>query len=129
MKQEIETRAKTHVHMEEMYTTKVKQLQKQVDIGSDKVREMDKHLKLVRKREAAQKLELVKTKNNLAQQKRVFDDHISQLQFNNINLEEALRQTHRELTEKITELNNQYNQMEQVRLYGKFSAQFYFSQF
>lgn len=105
--------------MEEMYTTKVKQLQKQVDSGSDKIREMDKHLKHVRKRGAVEKLELVKTRNMLSQQKREYDDHISQLQRNNVDLENALRQTQRTLTEKITELNNQYNQMEQKFIYAR----------
>lgn len=112
MKSEIETRTKSYAHMESMYTAKVNQMQKQLDIANQKVRDTDKHLQYVRKREVAEKTELVKVKNQLAQLRRSTEDQICQLQRDNTDLTESLRQSESMHDRQLTELTQQYQELE-----------------
>lgn len=112
MKSEIETRTKSYAHMESMYTAKVNQMQKQLDIANQKVRDTDKHLQHVRKREVAEKTELVKVKNQLAQLRRSTEDQICQLQRDNTDLTESLRQSESMHDRQLTELTQQYQELE-----------------
>lgn len=119
MKSEIETRTKSYAHMESMYTAKVNQMQKQLDIANQKVRDTDKHLQHVRKREVAEKTELVKVKNQLAQLRRSTEDQICQLQRDNTDLTESLRQSESMHDRQLTELTQQYQELEAKFVYTR----------
>lgn len=100
--------------MESMYTSKVNGLQKQLDTNIAKVKDSDKHIKHLRKREAAAKEDVVKVKNTLTENMRNYDDLVSTLQREKRDLENTLRHTQYESTQQITNLENQYNEMEKV---------------
>lgn len=99
-----------------MYTSKVNGLQTQLEKYETKAKESDKHIKLLRKREAAAKEEMVKVKNQMAELRFNYDDLVSSLQSEKRDLENMLRQTQYESTQQITSLENQYSEMEKACL-------------
>lgn len=94
--------------MESMYSVKVASLQKQIDSNTFKLRESDKYLKHLRRRDASSKEELVKATNQLAQQKCQFDEANSLLQRGKAEAEETVRHLRYEITSKLATAEHQF---------------------
>lgn len=118
MKKELDSRIAANTHIHSMFTAKVYNLEKQLDTSTSKMRDLDKHLKHVRKREAIEKQQLAKVKNEIGQQKRKYDDLVNTLQRANKDLENSLRQTSNQKNTEITNLTYQYNDLEKVCNWG-----------
>lgn len=96
-----------------MYTAKVASLQKQLDSSTQKMRDSDKFLKHLRRRDAASKEDLVKVQGQLAQQKCQFDETIGALQRAKTDTEETLRRVKYDLNEQLTNWSHQYQNLEE----------------
>lgn len=80
LKNELENRNVVHQRMEHMYRTKVASLEKQLECSEAKMRDSDKHLKLLRRREKDSQAAAVKAQHALAEQRCAHDDTVGQLQ-------------------------------------------------
>lgn len=114
LKREIESRTTMQTQMENLYSDKVAGLQKQLDRSTNKTAELEKHLKLLRRRQAAEKEELVKVKNQMNQQKQSFEEQIGAMHKTNQELEHTLRKIKYELGSSNAALQEQLKQIETV---------------
>ncbi|XP_055380040.1 mitotic spindle assembly checkpoint protein MAD1 [Condylostylus longicornis] len=103
LKSEIEQQHKLRINMENLYSAQVTELKKQCEFSSDKVLDMEKHLKLLRKREATAKQDLIKIKGELDQMKQSYEDKVYTLQRTNCEMEENTRHLQHRLTNEINE--------------------------
>lgn len=111
LKGELESRLVVHTRMETMYASKVSSLQKQLDSATSKLRESDKHVKHLRRRDASSNEELVKAKNEYAQQRCKYEETIGSLQRAKADAEDALRHCHFESNEQLANLTHQYHEL------------------
>lgn len=79
MKNELENRTVVHQRMEQLYKSKVASLEKQLECSEAKLRDSDKHLKLVRRREKDSQAAAVKAQHALAEQRCAHEEAIAQL--------------------------------------------------
>lgn len=114
LKKEVENRATAHANMEAVYVAKVKGLENQLEKKSEKVADLEKHLKFVRKREATLSTEMTKVRNQCVLDKQNYNESVSELQKSNRNLESKCRKTEHELGCALTNLQRQYKDLEKV---------------
>lgn len=119
LKNELENRAAVHSRMEYMYKTKVQSLEKQLESNDAKLRDSDKHLKLLRRRDAASQAEASKAKHQLAEQRCSHEAAIGQLQRAKQEVEEQLRDTHNDLSAQLAMLSQQYEELEKNHTYRR----------
>lgn len=100
--------------MEAVYTIKVKGLENQLEKKSEKVADLEKHLKFIRKREATLSAEMTKMRNQCTLDKQSYNDTVSELQKVNRTLESKCRKTEHELSCALTNLQRQYKDLEKV---------------
>lgn len=114
LKQEIEQQHNLKAYTEEMYTNKVDSLIKQCEYSSNKVIEMEKHMVYIRKREREAKTELITTKNQLIQQKQMYDDKLYNLQKQYNELDENSKSIQNQLQNQLSEIKreNEHLKME-----------------
>lgn len=113
LKSELDSRVQTNTNMEAMYSAKIASLQKQLDSSTQKLRESDKFVKHLRRRDASSKEDLVKAKGQLAQQKCLYDETIGNLQRAKSETEEKLRRVEYDLNDQIENWSHQYQNVEE----------------
>lgn len=114
LKKELENRASAHAKMEAVYIAKVKGLENQLEKKSEKVADLEKHLKFVRKREATLNAEMTKLRNQCVLDKQNHGDAVEELKRMNRSLESKCRKTEHELNGALANLQRQYNDLEKV---------------
>lgn len=100
--------------MESVYTVKVKGLENQLEKKSEKIVDLEKHLKYVRKREATLNTEMTKLRNQSLLDKQNHSEALNELQKVNRTLENKCRRIEHELGGAVTNLQRQYKDLEKV---------------
>lgn len=114
LKKELENRATAHANMESVYTVKVRGLENQLEKQSEKIVDLEKHLKFVRKREAALNAEMTKLRGQSLLEKQNYNESLNELQKTNKALENKCRKIEHELSGALTNLQRQYKDLEKV---------------
>lgn len=114
MKNELDNRTAAHQRIEYMYKSKVASLEKQLASSESKLSDSDKHLKLLRRRDAASQALAVKAKHQLTEQRCTFDEHIAQLQRAKHDVETQLRDTQASLGEQLAQLQQHSDELEKI---------------
>lgn len=117
LKNELDNRTAIHNRSEYMYKTKVTSLERQLDSSEAKLRDSDKHLKLLRRRDASSQAEAVKAKRQLAEQKCGYEEAVQTLQRAKQTVEETLRDTQNDMSQKIGQLQQQIAELENSYAY------------
>ncbi|XP_037034864.1 mitotic spindle assembly checkpoint protein MAD1 isoform X2 [Bradysia coprophila] len=112
LKKELENRATAHSNMESLYTVKVKGLENQLEKKSEKIADLEKHLKFVRKREATLNAEMAKLRSQSLLDKQNHSESVSELQRANKALENKCRRIEHELGGAVTNIQRQYKDLE-----------------
>lgn len=115
LKKELESRATAHANMESVYMVKVKGLENQLEKKTEKVSDLEKHLKFVRKREGTLNAELSKLRTQYLLDKQNQNDEMQDLQKVNRSLESKCRKIECELGSTIANLQRQLNDLEKVQ--------------
>lgn len=100
--------------METVYIAKVKGLENQLDKKSEKIVDLEKHLKFVRKREAALNAEMTKLRSQCLLDKQNHNELVSELQRTNKALENKCRKIEHDMGVALTNLQRQYKDLETV---------------
>lgn len=114
MKQEIERIYKLRQESEILYENSVSELKKQCDFSSGKIQDMEKHMQILRKREYSAKQELLKTQNELQQQKHSYEEMILKIQRNKHEVEENARIKQNSMTNELSEYKRHTEKLELV---------------
>ncbi len=112
LKKELENRATAHANMEQVYTVKVKGLENQLEKKTEKIVDLEKHLKLVRKREATLNAEMTKLRSQSLLDKQNYNESVSELQRANKSLENKCRKIEHELGTALANLQRQFKDLE-----------------
>lgn len=105
MKKEVDDRVHLHKNLEKLYDGRFKAMQNELDRSIAKNKDYEKLVKHMRKRSAHEKDELVKVKNEMAQQKQNYDEIVNALRVSNRDLESTNRETAHQLRTEISTLN------------------------
>lgn len=100
--------------MESVYIVKVRGLENQLEKKSEKITDLEKHLKLIRKREAMLNAEMTKLKSQCLLDKQNHSESLNDLQKSNKSLENKCRKIEHELGSALTNLQRQYKDLEKV---------------
>lgn len=119
LKKEVDERVHLHKNLEKLYDGRFKSMQNELDRSTAKNKDYEKMLKHMRKRSAQEKSDLVKVKNEMAQQKQNYDEIVNALRVSNRDLESTNRENaHRLRTEistlslRLEEANSQFHAMQ-----------------
>lgn len=104
MKKEVDDRVHLHKNLEKLYDGRFKSMQSELDRSVAKNKDYEKMVKHLRKRSANEKDELVKAKNELAQQKQNYDEIVNALRVTNRDLESTNRENAHQLRTEISSL-------------------------
>lgn len=115
LKKELENRATAHANMESVYNVKIKGLENQLEKKSDKIVDLEKHLKFIRKREATLNAEMTKLRSQCLLDKQNYNESVTELQKVNKSLENKCRKVENELGGALANLQRQYKDLEKVR--------------
>lgn len=107
------------MRMEYMYKTKVHSLEKQLKSSEAKLHDSDKHLKLLRRRDAASQAEASRAKHQIAELRCSHDTAIGQLQRAKQEVEEQLRDMHNELGAQLVQQRQRYDELEKNHAYRR----------
>lgn len=102
--------------MEQVYVVKVKGLENQLEKSTEKIADLEKHLKFVRKREAALNSEMTKVRAQSLVEKQSYSDTVSDLQKQNKSLENKCRKIEHEMGCSVASLQRQYKDSEKVSI-------------
>lgn len=91
MKRELEQHHQARAHTESMLQDKVTQLTKQVDYTTKKAGDLEKHIQVLRKREADAKDDLLRAASSLKKARHQHEDQAAELRRKNQELEETLQ--------------------------------------
>lgn len=120
----MENRATAHANMETVYVVKVKGLENQLEKSTVKIVDLEKHLKFVRKREAALNNDMTKLRAQCLVDKQNYNDAISELQKLSKSWENKCRKIEHEMGCAFTNLQRQYKDLEKVSPHSQFSLTF-----
>lgn len=104
LKKEVDDRVHLHKNLEKLYDGRFKSMQAELDRSVAKNKDYEKMVKHLRKRGAHEKDELVKAKNELAQQKQNYDEIVNALRVKNRDIESTNRENAHQLREEISSL-------------------------
>lgn len=104
LKKEVDDRVHLHKNLEKLYDGRFKSMQSELDRSVAKNKDYEKMVKHLRKRSANEKDELVKAKNELAQQKQNYDEIVNALRVTNRDLESTNRENAHQLRTEISSL-------------------------
>lgn len=119
MKNELEQRNVVHQRMEYMYKTKLATLEKQLESSESKLRDSDKHLKILRKRDAASKADTVRAQTALAEQKCAYEEQLGAALRGKHDAEVALRDTQAELQYQVAQQQQRCEELERAAAYRR----------
>lgn len=128
MKKELESRAAAHANIESAYAVKIKGLENQLGKKTEKIADLEKHLKYVRKREATLNVEMTKLRSQSLLDKQNYSDELNELQRINKSLESKNRKIEHELSSTLANVQRELSDLGKVStapIIG-FLNQFYF---
>lgn len=112
LSREIEDTAHVHKNKEQLYESKLKHLQNQLEAGQSKAKEQERCIKQMRKRTMGEKEELTRMKNDILKQKQQYDTIINELRRSNADTESELRERVHSMTTNIQALQQKLTECE-----------------
>lgn len=98
-----------------MLDNRVIELKKQCDYSAGKIEDLEKHMQVLRRREQANKQELLKLQTQMQDQKNSYDEKIMRMNSTIQETEENARLVQNSLTNELSEYKRHNEQVEMVR--------------
>lgn len=114
LKKEMERQQKLNKEAENLLEDRVVELKKQCEFSTSKMQDMEKHMRVIRKREHTVREDLLKTQNELQQQKLKFDEIIMKLHKSKLDIENKAREVQNTMAVELNDAKRHADEIETV---------------